>query len=61
MVPPTLHTRLHYIGGVFVTRALQLLDVFAIGDALAVLWQSGPKDIGNEDNVGHFANGAGCL
>jgi hypothetical protein len=36
VVPPALMTRFHHIRGVFMTRALQFLNVFFVGNALSV-------------------------
>ena len=53
-----MRTGFHYIGGVFVTSALQFHNVTAVGDALAVLWQPMSKYIGHESDIDFFADGA---
>ena len=57
MVPPTLRTGFHYIGGVFVAGALQFHNVAAVGDALSILWQAVSEYIGHESHVDFFTNG----
>ena len=61
MMPPTLRAGFHYIGGVFVTGALQFHDVTAFGDALAVLWQAVAKYIGHKSHVDFFTDWADGL
>jgi hypothetical protein len=61
MVPPATGASLHHIGGVLVARALQLVDIAGIGDAFSVLGKSVAEDIGNENNVHLFADGANGL
>ena len=58
MVPLTLWTGFHYIGGVFVASALQFHNVASVGDALAVLWQTVSEYIGHESHVDFFTDGA---
>ena len=43
------------------TRALQLVDIAGLSDALAMLWQSMPKHVRHENHVHFFANRADCL
>ena len=56
MVPAAARASLHDIRGVFMTCALQLVDIAGLSDALAVLWQSMPKHVGHEDHIHFFAN-----
>lgn len=40
------------------TRALQLVDITGLSDALSVLWQTMPKHVGHENHIHFFANRA---
>ncbi len=58
MMPAALGARLHHIRGVLLPSALDLFDVFAVGDALAMFWQTRPEHVRHQNNVGDFTNRA---
>mgnify|MGYP007046702509 CR=1 FL=1 len=58
VMPAAFGTRLHHIRGVLLPSALNLFDVFAVGDALAMFGQTRPEHVRHQNNVGDFANRA---
>lgn len=58
MVPAALGAGLHDICGVVMAGSLELLDVFSIGDALAVFWKPWTKHVRHQNNVDLFTDGA---
>jgi hypothetical protein len=61
VVPPATGASLHYISGVLVTGALQLVDIGGFSDAFSVFRQTMAKDIGDENNIHFFTDGADGL
>jgi hypothetical protein len=57
-MPPAFMARFHHIRGVFMTGALQFLNVFFVGDALSVTRQAMSEDVGDQNNIHFFADGA---
>jgi hypothetical protein len=56
VMPPTFVACLDDIGGIFVTGALEFLDVFAVDHALAVLRQTVAEHIGHQHHIHLFAD-----